>query len=53
MADDYDAREFIGKYDDVDLETGVENVERRLDRDFRTSKQLRSVETEQLTRPEQ
>lgn len=32
---DADVRRFIGKYENVDLETGVENMKERMDRDFR------------------
>ncbi|WP_157971671.1 hypothetical protein [Halorussus litoreus] len=37
MTTDADAavRRFVGKYDDVDIETGVENVKERIDEDFR------------------
>ncbi len=36
---DADVRRFIGKYDDVDLEAGVENVTERLDREFRAERE--------------
>lgn len=36
---DADVRRFIGKYDDVDLEAGVENVTERMDREFRSERE--------------
>jgi predicted CopG family antitoxin len=36
---DADVRRFIGKYDNVDLEAGVENVRNRMDCDFREERE--------------
>lgn len=36
-----DAERFVGKYDDVDLAAGVENVKDRMDRDFRRENDVR------------
>lgn len=36
---DADVRRFIGKYDDVDWEAGVENVKERMDEDFREERE--------------
>lgn len=38
---DDDVERFIGKYEDVDLAAGVENVKDRMDRDFREGRNVR------------